>query len=107
MDTRTYADRREYMLEYQRAYRKENRARINELVQAGRQKRYDRNPEKILARNAVYAAVKRGTLVRPEGCSSCGIACKPEASHNDYKDRFDVEWLCRTCHLRKDGNPYV
>lgn len=61
-----------------------------------------RHPEKKAAWNAVYKAVKNGLLTRPERCERCGIACKPDASHDDYARRLEVEWLCRSCHVAKD-----
>lgn len=64
------------------------------------------NREKIAARKAVYKAIKRGKLVRGP-CMECG---KPNADahhHNGYgrEHRFDIEWLCRSCHLRLHRSP--
>jgi hypothetical protein len=61
-----------------------------------------RYPEKKAAWNAVYKAVKSGVLTRPDRCEHCGVECKPDASHDDYAFRLQVEWLCRSCHAAKD-----
>jgi hypothetical protein len=65
------------------------------------------NPEKIAAHTAVRRAVERGELVRADNCERCGKACKTEASHSDYTQVLDVEWLCRQCHAAKDARPKV
>ena len=57
------------------------------------------NPEKIIARKAVYDAVRNGRLTRPEYCSSCFRECKPEGHHPDYSKLLDVKWLCKKCHV--------
>ena len=56
------------------------------------------NPEKTRARNHVYAAIKRGQLVRPDQCSKCGLGGTIHAHHADYGRPLDVEWLCAGCH---------
>lgn len=61
-----------------------------------------RHPEKKAAWNAVYQAVRSGRLIRPDSCERCGVACIPQASHDNYEDRLAVEWLCRPCHTAKD-----
>lgn len=62
-------------------------------------------PERARARNKVARAIQTGALVRPSACARCGVACKPEASHDDYADPLSVEWLCKPCHCRKDLVP--
>lgn len=71
-------------------------------------------PERARARNAVQRAVAAGRLIRPEACGRCGVECRTEASHDDYSEPLRVEWLCRSCHVRKDlaeqcpnGHPYT
>lgn len=61
------------------------------------------NPEKVQAHQAVADAIRSGRLVRPAACSSCGIACHPDAHHADYSAPMGVEWLCRRCHRRADA----
>jgi hypothetical protein len=61
----------------------------------------------LRARNAVARATRDGKLDRPNQCSGCGAACKPEAHHhNGYDDEhaLDVVWLCRPCHRGAHGN---
>lgn len=56
------------------------------------------NPEglrKILARNAVYRALKDGKIYR-QPCR-CG-ADKVQAHHADYDKPLEVTWLCAWCH---------
>lgn len=48
----------------------------------------------------VRYAILTGRLVRPDKCSHCGYACKPQAHHEDYSKPFDVIWLCVSCHRR-------
>jgi transcription elongation factor Elf1 len=52
--------------------------------------------------DAIYKAIKRGVLIRPTTCESCGIFGKIEAAHSDYSRPIDVRWLCRSCHVRWD-----
>jgi hypothetical protein len=64
------------------------------------------HPDRHRARNRVYQAIKDGRLVRPDTCEHCGATGVPiEASHDEYTydKALDVEWLCRSCHRRKDG----
>jgi hypothetical protein len=57
------------------------------------------------ARAAVYRAVRRGTLHRPDRCTSCGARGPVQGHHADYSRPLDVEWLCRRCHRRADREP--
>lgn len=78
----------------QRRWKAENRDRVNAT-----QRRYEaRHREKRSAHNAVYRALKRGDLTRPDACEGCGRSCKPQAHHDDYTKPLDVRWLCPTCH---------
>lgn len=69
-----------------RARRRENRARP-----AGRIKEN--------ARNKLRAAVRRGDIEHPDGCSKCRTHGSIEAHHPDYSKPLDVVWLCRACHV--------
>lgn len=60
------------------------------------------NPEKIQAHRAVEAALRKGTLVRPEFCDSCFLKRKIDAHHEDHSKPLDVQWLCRKCHIARD-----
>ena len=48
----------------------------------------------------VYEAIKKGLLVKPDKCSSCGRNCFIHAHHADYSKPLEVEWLCVSCHKR-------
>lgn len=62
-------------------------------------------PDRVRARRQAQYAVRTGRLVRPDECSRCGVACTPQASHDDYTRPLDVEWLCVRCHRDKDRIP--
>lgn len=60
--------------------------------------------EKVLAKRAIYNAVKSGKLIRPDNCSICHIVSKIEAHHYlgyAVENRLNVEWLCHRCHMAK------
>ena len=50
------------------------------------------------ARLLANAAVKDGTLHKPNECPRCGSKKKIEAHHPDYCQPLLVEWLCQRCH---------
>lgn len=67
--------------------------------QLARNKRLrSKDRDRVEAKRAVYVAVKAGKLVRPDHCSRCGLVCKPDGHHTDYKKYLEVEWLCKRCH---------
>lgn len=89
-------DHRQYFRDAHNKWSKENPEK-NML----RRSKYLSTPEnrlKSLARAAVYRAVKKGILVRPDECSRCNVFCKPEADHHDHTKRLDITWLCKSCH---------
>lgn len=49
----------------------------------------------------VQIALRKGKLVRPDHCEDCSEACKPEAHHEDYEKQLEVQWLCRSCHMKR------
>lgn len=57
-----------------------------------------RHPEKQRAWRAVYRAVRRGDLIRPAACESCGSEGRIQAHHDDYSKQLEVRWLCQPCH---------
>lgn len=78
--------RREYRkknnLERQKAWAKNNRAKVN-------------------AQAKLRYAVKTGKIKKPNICSSCGLFFplrKIQSHHKDYKKPLDVEWFCPHCH---------
>lgn len=60
------------------------------------------NPDRYLARRAVYRAVRSGRLARPSVCDRCGAGGRVEAHHADHARRLDVRWLCHGCHVAVD-----
>ena len=50
------------------------------------------------ARALVGAAVKAGTLVRPDRCQRCGELRSVQGHHDDYGEPLAVQWLCSECH---------
>jgi len=53
----------------------------------------------------IHDWVKR-RLKRPTTCQDCGKKCKPDLANISQKykrDLTDWEWLCRRCHMEKDG----
>lgn len=63
------------------------------------------SPEARLAARAqlrVQTAIRRGVLVRPDACETCGGRSRTGyptiAHHRDYSRPLDVTWLCGSCH---------
>lgn len=56
------------------------------------------NPEKSHARAVTAKLIRDGKLVRPSKCQKCGIDCKPDVHHKDYKRPNFIAWLCQKCH---------
>lgn len=55
--------------------------------------------DKQLIRMRVGAAVRAGKLEKPDACERCGAKTWLDGHHHDYSRPFDVEWLCRACHM--------
>ena len=60
-----------------------------------------RNPDRRKAYSAVQHALAKGTLVRPDNCSSCDETKPVDAHHHDYSKPLDVQWVCRQCHAEE------
>jgi ribosomal protein S27AE len=75
------------------------RERRNPATRRAKQKRqYARQREKFAARQALYEAVSRGVVVKPNACERCGDECALDGHHEDYTKALEVTWLCRACH---------
>ena len=77
----------------------------NEIIKEQIKKRESTEHGKV-KRNAwsqVARAIKKGSLIKPEACSSCG-GSEPriEAHHEDYNKPLEVIWLCSPCHNKAD-----
>jgi ribosomal protein S27AE len=114
-------EKRQYMREYcrknrghlrlmRKAWRHKNLERVRELKKTWRQKNAENyrahanqwNHEHREIKNAhaaVYRALKRGLLTRPELCPRCQNKRLVEAHHHDYTKPIKVTWLCRKCHV--------
>jgi DnaJ-class molecular chaperone len=55
------------------------------------------NP-RMEARCILNMAIKRGSILRPLKCTTCGTSGRIEAHHPDYNKPLFVEWLCPVCH---------
>jgi len=59
-----------------------------------------------IARNAQSLLgyhVRQGNITKPSTCERCGADDKKiEGSHDDYSKVLEVEWLCKSCHVKKD-----
>ena len=63
--------------------------------------------DKKNAQNAVWRAVSRGEIVRPDTCSKCAGGGDIEAHHHDYFKPLDVIWLCKKCHGMEHSNNHL
>lgn len=80
---------------------KRNYAANGESIRASVKEWRMANPEKVSARNRVAQDIKNGNVVRPDNCSSCGVAGVIDGHHPDYSKSLDITWLCRSCHKRE------
>ena len=63
--------------------------------------RMKRDPDQEKARSAVYRAVKRGDIMKPEMCTECGQKRYLHGHHHKgyaKENRLDIIWLCIPCH---------
>lgn len=60
-----------------------------------------RNPEKANAHYILNYNVRKGRVIKPTVCSSCGTKGPLDAHHEDYSKPLEVIWLCRPCHKEK------
>lgn len=65
----------------------------------------ENNSDKRAAHILLRSAVKRGDLIRPDKCTSCGSPPYGKkglhAHHWDYSKPLDVLWLCPKCHFEE------
>lgn len=85
----SYYENHEYNIERMRKYKKENRARVDEL-HSKYLKRTGRAQPKLLS------AVARGEI-KKEPCEICGKG-DAVAHHDDYNYPLKVRWLCHKHH---------
>ncbi len=56
---------------------------------------------KIRANGLINMRVRRGSIKRPEACTKCGKPGKVDGHHDDYSKPGEVQWLCRSCHMKR------
>lgn len=88
---------KEKIAKRQKEYRQTPAGKAAQQKEAARRRR--KFPEKIKAGHVVDNAVRYGQLVRPTICSSCLREKFVEGHHPDYSKPFEVEWLCKKCHV--------
>lgn len=96
-----------YDREYAKKWRENNPDYHRQWVKRNPDKKYfersykyqRNNPVKRSARNAVYYALKKGKIIKPEACENCNDIVKLEADHHDYTKKLDVRWFCKPCHV--------
>lgn len=97
--------------QYQREYHREHAERVREQkrqsyhrrrAEQAEYNRERRDPEAVKARSLVATALRRGTIVKPKECSSCGTETPSRRlhahHHRGYENPLDVQWLCSWCH---------
>lgn len=57
-----------------------------------------RTAQQRVVHAAVTYAVRRGELIKPSVCSSCGLEKRLYSHHDDYAKPLQVRWLCGKCH---------
>lgn len=93
-----------YKLKDPIAYNERRKANRDPKKYAEASRRYrEREREKYSARRMVRQRVSYGLIIRPDHCARCSSPCKPEAHHRDYSKPYEVEWICRKCHLAEHG----
>lgn len=104
-------DRARNRTRYTKSYRKTSGYAVAQAKYRGSEKsrensrRYlsENRGERVLAREAVNAAIRHGRMTRPDRCVSCGTGCVPHGHHDDYSKPLAVRWLCPPCHTAAHG----
>lgn len=66
-----------------------------------RDKNKEINKPKLNAHKLVMYAVKLGLLIRAKECEICQGTIKIEGHHKDYSNPLEVQWLCKSCHVKE------
>lgn len=56
---------------------------------------------RVRAQGLVNSRIKRGAIERPNACAECGKVGRVDAHHEDYAKPAEVEFLCRSCHMKR------
>jgi len=54
---------------------------------------------KYKAHNWTAGALRLGHITKPINCSMCGMETKIEAHHSDYTKPWEIDWVCKNCHM--------
>lgn len=73
-------------------------ARNNKAAIARYYRWRDANRHKVRTHDAVYRAVKAGSLTKPDHCEGCNTKTALQGHHADYTKPLQVLWLCVACH---------
>ena len=95
------AENRQARTEYQRQWREENRDKVSSYNAARRERKGDQYAIEEAARTKVNYRIRCGLWPKPKVfiCTDCGSAKAQEYHHEDYNQWWNVEPLCRSCHL--------
>ena len=86
----------------QQATRRRWMERHPDRMQAARLRWLVANPAAARAHYTLTNAVRDGRIIRPATCQECGTPCVPDGHHADYEKPLDIEWLCLSCHRKRD-----
>lgn len=57
--------------------------------------------ERVRAAGLINMRIRRGAMERPPACTQCGKVGRVDAHHEDYTKPDQVEFLCRSCHMKR------
>ena len=77
---RTWKPTTEYLKDKQRVYR-------------------EKFPDKKYCHSLISDYIRNGWLTK-KPCEKCGKE-KTEAHHEDYSKPLDINWLCKSCHMKR------
>lgn len=80
-----------------------NKTRKNDINRGWRQRHKPRRQLMMKATNALWAAIRKGHIVRGTVCENCGSEDRIQAAHSDYSMPLTVTWLCISCHRTWDA----
>ena len=115
-DNPTYAQRKRLVCSIQcrNIYNTRNAAknpeRNKKIAEANRGKKSEMWKGDSVGRSALHAWIKRNS-VKPEKCQKCNLVSPYDLANKSLKynkktytrDFRNWEWLCRKCHMVKDG----
>ena len=94
--TRDKANTKKLNREHMRRAREKDPEKFKKRERIASKKRV--RGEKVIARDLLNRAVRRGDIKTPKICSECLLEKKLTAHHPDYSKPLTVEWKCYECH---------